>query len=105
VLIEEGSTPNTYLGRGKLINRQLHIKGCGYYMDEAENGCDITNLSNNFKLKKFDLKRKYKNLDISLKNAEWIRINKESGPDKLSNRCRELAEQQHLDKDGWPKDF
>ena len=63
VLIEEGSTPNTYLGRGKYINGQLRVKGCSYYRDEPMDGCDIKSPSVNFKLKKSDLKRKYKNLD------------------------------------------
>ena len=100
VLIEEGSTPNTYLGLGKYANRQLRVKGCGYYRDEPKDGCDIKNPSVNFKLKKSDLKRKYKNLDLSLKNAEWIRSTKQN-----EYRCRILSEQLDFDKDGWPKDF
>jgi hypothetical protein len=96
----------SFIGRGKLINEQLHVKGCHYYDEKAADGCDATHSPLEIKFKKSEFKRKYKNLDLSLKKGEWIRVSKKEGElDKLEVRCRELAEQQSLDKDGWPKDF
>ena len=96
----------SFIGRGKLVNGQLHAKGCHYYDGKAVDGCDVINPPLNFKLKKSEFKRKYKVLNLSLKKGEWMLINKKEGElDKLIDRCRELAEQQNLDKDGWPKDF
>jgi hypothetical protein len=105
-VLQEQRVHSSFIGKGKLVNGQLHVKGCYYYDEKAVDGCDALNPPLVSKFKKSDFKRKLKNLDSSLKKGEWIRISKKEGElTKLTDRCRELAEQQNLDKDGWSKDL
>ena len=104
VLIQDGS-PKSYFGSGKLVRGQLLVRGCNYYRDEAVDGCDVKKPPLNFRLKKSDLKRKYKNLNLSLKKSEWILMKTEQSLDTLMARCNQLADEKNLDKDGWPKKF
>jgi hypothetical protein len=91
----------SFIGRGKLVNGQLHVKGCHYYDEKAADGCDASNPPLESKFKKSEFKRKHKNLDVAIAKGEWIRVGRKDGElDELRRKCRELAEQKNADKAG-----
>jgi hypothetical protein len=91
----------SFSGRGKLINKQLHVKGCYAYDGEPADECDASNPPLVSKYKKSFFKRKHKNLDVALAKGEWIRLSRKEGElDELRRKCRELAEQKNTDKAG-----
>ena len=104
-ILREYGGSYSYSGHGVLKNNTLRFLGCSYFRDEAMDGCNPKQPTQQFNLKKSLLKRDVKNLEVSLKNSEWIQINKSTSFELVTGECERLSQQKYFDKYGWPKKF